>query len=277
MRALIDGDILVYRAACAVEKTRYRIVGTFSDFDGEEVDMTFDYHKEMKQWLEDNPTYLPEGPAEKVVELEPVQNALNILHSMVKTLLRNTDADCYTVYLTGKGNFREGVAKQRPYKEKRPPKPTHYQACRDYLVNRYSAEVTDGQEADDALGITQCAAEPGTTVICSIDKDLLMIPGLHYNIVSEESTTICEDEAILKFWHQMITGDPTDTIPGLKGKGKKFADTLIEELYGDPESIYTEVAHLYEAQFGEDWKDVFNEMCQLLWIRREQDEMKVLI
>lgn len=282
--ALIDGDILVYRAAFAVEKTTYRLRGVFPEFD-ESIDITFEKAKEMKTWREENPEFEQEGEVEKAKVIEPASHALKIIDSMMTTLTSNVKPDQCVVYLSGKGNYRYDVAKQRPYKENRPPKPTHYQAVRDYLVERYKAAVTVGEEADDALGIHQhqdFKLHNGqrmacNTIICSIDKDLLMIPGWHYNIVKEEVTWMSEDDANMKFWHQMITGDATDTIPGLKGKGPKFADALMEDVQYIPELVRQNVFELYEEQFGDNWKDVINEMAQLLWIRREPSEMRTVV
>ena len=68
----------------------------------------------------------------------------------------------------------------------------------EYLVKEYKAEVCDGQEADDALGINQT----DQTIICTIDKDLLMIPGQHYNFVKEEFKTVTYLDGLKHFYMQ---------------------------------------------------------------------------
>src|SRR5690606_41714779 len=71
-------------------------------------------------------------------------------------------------------------------------KPYWYDEIRDYLIRRWGAEVVDGQEADDAIGIAawnsykEC---PEYSIIASIDKDLRMIPGYHYNWVKDRKST----------------------------------------------------------------------------------------
>ena len=86
-----------------------------------------------------------------------------------------------------------------------------------------------------------------------------------------------EDEADLKFWHQMITGDTTDNIPGLKGYGKKKADAIIDGAAGYIDIVEEEVQKLYEKEFGDDYVDRMNEMAQLLWIRRAPNERKLVV
>jgi 5'-3' exonuclease len=97
---------------------------------------------------------------------------------LIDSILVNTEAEEYRLFLTGKDNFRYTIYPE--YKAHRPKeKPFWLQACREYLIATFNAEVIDGQEADDALGINQT----GDTIICSIDKDLDMLRGDHYNFV----------------------------------------------------------------------------------------------
>ena len=134
MRALIDGDIVVYRGAASAEKE--------------------------EQWV-----------------------ALARADQMIQDILADTGSDSYSVYLTGTDNFRREIAPS--YKANRPDeRPAHWQAVREFLVTHHKAEICNGHEADDQLGIQQ-DKERGTTVICSIDKDLLQIPGRHYNFVKK--------------------------------------------------------------------------------------------
>ena len=49
------------------------------------------------------------------------------------------------------------------------------------MQSRYGAQVIDGMEADDALAL----AQTDKTAIATIDKDLLMVVGRHYNYVKQ--------------------------------------------------------------------------------------------
>ena len=116
---------------------------------------------------------------------------------LVDQILVNTEATEYRLFLTGKDNFRYTIYPE--YKAHRPKeKPFWLEPIRQYLIATFNAEIIDGQEADDALGI----AQTDDTVICSIDKDLLMIPCRHYNFVKDEWYVQTEYDAVKHFYKQ---------------------------------------------------------------------------
>lgn len=128
--------------------------------------------------------------------------------------------------------------------------------------------MSDGQEADDEMGI----AQEEHTIICSIDKDLLMIPGRHYNFVKEKHTYITPEEGLRNFYRQLLTGDATDNIPGLPRVGPKTAEKLLGD--ADTEDKYKEVVlAAYANCFGSDAVDRINLVGKLIWIRRKEGEV----
>ena len=58
-------------------------------------------------------------------------------------------------------------------------KPILFSPLRKKLIESGEAEFYPNLEGDDVLGIMQTSRK--NTVICTIDKDLKTIPGLHYN------------------------------------------------------------------------------------------------
>ena len=219
---------------------------------------------------------------------------------MINNILDCVDADEHKIFITGKGNFREEVATIAPYKGNRDEahKPIHYKAIGEYLVNHWGADVVPDMEADDAMGIMQWKHLPFeepedryNTVICTLDKDLNMIPGLHYNWKNEEFSFITEQEANVFFYRQLLTGDATDNIIGCgkreetvyksgkkkgqkymkrKGIGPKKAEQLIPS-HATEEEMYKTVKKEYEALFKDEWEEKLRENADLLWIRREED------
>lgn len=203
---------------------------------------------------------------------EPVENALHSCKLQINSILEALDTDNYILYLTGKGNFRFDVAKTYPYKGNRVlPKPYHYDNLTDYLINRWNAQVVDGIEADDALGIKGYEAYKNDcqTVICSIDKDLKMIPGWHYNFVKQELEFVDEWQGIKWFYTQLLTGDATDNIHGIKGIGPKKAAKALEDCETELE-LYNVCKQMYEDFFGEEADERLIENGRLLWILREE-------
>jgi hypothetical protein len=175
------------------------------------------------------------------------------------------------MYLTGKGNYRFEVATIQPYKGNRDPKhkPKYFQDIREYMINKYGAVVVTGQEADDALGIKQFSNPDKSTVICSIDKDLKMIPGYHYNPNTGNFWYQTIDDANMFFWWQMMVGDTTDNIPGIRKVGPKTADKIIAECNGDIKQVEQRVREMYAKQYP-DYPGAISEVAQLLWMRREE-------
>jgi len=204
--------------------------------------------------------------------LQPLEYTLEQVDEMMMSIYDVCEASEGLTYLTGKGNYRYDVAVTHPYKGNRKdqPKPTHLGAIRDHLVKRWKAEVTEGIEADDAMGIAQYSPshDLDKTCICTIDKDLDMIPGWHYNWKKDGLYFVEPEEADYFFHQQLLTGDRVDNIFGIKGIGPVKATKLLKgKTYQERECI---ILKKYMSHFGADCgKDRMEENRQLLWILRE--------
>lgn len=276
MNLLIDGDIVVYRAACAVQTAVYMYVDDegYTEFPG----MT------KKEILEKFPD-LPKENLQKDMRAGPVSHALQICKNMVANIIQEVKDRCdiidkILIYITAddKSNFRYQIAKTKPYKGNRTePKPIHYDAVRQYLLEKHKATLVSGMEADDAIGIE---ATQNESIIASIDKDLDMIPGKHYNFVKKVFYYVNADEADYNFFRQMLTGDTVDNIPGVPGIGPKKADNLLKSVDGCPDlvweygSYWTVLEHITYRNYQDRGLDAayFNEMADLIWIRRYNQE-----
>ena len=129
-------------------------------------------------------------------------------HSMVQVLGDRTNFR-YAVYTDYKSNRR----KLR--------KPAGYSALRDWVEASWPTTKLKNVEADDGCGVIY---EEGD-IICSRDKDLRTIPGIH--LVGDQIVDVGKFEADLTFYIQTLTGDTTDGYPGLKGCGPKTAAKLL--------------------------------------------------
>ena len=159
------------------------------------------------------------------------------VNELVETILREVGADSFQVFLTGEDNFRYQIFPEYKANRLGKPRPVHLAACQRRLVEEWGATYVGGMEADDALGIQQCASELDNSIICSIDKDLLQIPGWHYNFVRKERTYVTPVDGLRHFYYQLLVGDSSDGIRGADGIGpvkakKILADAVDEfELY----------------------------------------------
>ena len=148
---LIDADIIRYRCAFAAEKTYY-LVTYYDPVDGVQALRSFDNHKEAKDFVEENKDYGYTIWSRK--EVQPVEFALQAAKTTLEHILSKFPQCGFQLYLSGPGNFRDMVAKTKPYKGNRvQAKPVHFVAMGEYLVNTWGAEYSQGIEADDAIGI----------------------------------------------------------------------------------------------------------------------------
>jgi 5'-3' exonuclease len=220
-RALVDGDILVYRVGFSVD-----------------------------------------DPAEE-------KFAISRMGNFVEKLLDLNGIDSYTGYITGKANYRHNIATEKSYKGNRKDvrRPVHYQALREYLMRKWCFKLVEGQEADDAMGIAAYSLPEEASCIMTIDKDLDMIRGWHYNFVKQDLYHITEEEAIKNFYLQLLTGDRVDNIPGLKGIGPVKANRILENCTTE-KSLFKAVSEKYDHDI-----DKITERGRLLWIRRKENQL----
>jgi 5'-3' exonuclease len=172
-------------------------------------------------------------------------------------------AEKYITALSSPETFRHRLATIKEYKGNRDKthKPVHFAAIKEYIVNHHNPVIIPDLEADDILGIMQ----DKDTVICSIDKDLDMIPGDHYNFVTGERYWVTDDDAIYCYYKQLLTGDATDNIRGIPGVGDVAAARILDGLQG-PEAMEEAVRRAYEdAGILQE----LEETKKLVWILRE--------
>ena len=172
----------------------------------------------------------------------------------------------FEFYLTGKTNFRNDIAVTRPYKgNRKSEKPVHLQALRNHLVEVWDAKMSEGNEADDMMAIRQ--TELGDdSIIISLDKDLDMVQGWHYNFVKNERYYITAEEGMKRFYTQILTGDKVDNIQGVHRCGPKKALKILQDCETEQEMWDAVVeAHKSEERALED--------ARLLWMQTKEGEL----
>ncbi len=283
MIALLDTDIFIYKAGCSTERTEY-----IFEYNNKEV---INFYKatltEVKQHLYSKGISKKDGRLQKTIVVYPVEHAYQKIRLIIESILDSVKAEEYKSFITSadKSNFRFDLAKTKEYKGNRKDmrKPTHYEALREFVISNYNTEVVYGQEADDALGIEQ-TKRPDKTVICSIDKDLDMIPGYHYNndrdelYVAHDPGTLRLDDKRKKilgtglkwFYAQMLLGDSADNVPGIPGLGPVTVSAILEPAKTE-EDMVTIVLETYKKH---NCLDRFDEVVDLLWIRRQENEKR---
>ena len=196
--------------------------------------------------------------------LTPVKIAYYRIEDMLDNIFKASASDKYRMFLSDSKNFRHEIYPQ--YKANRTglARPPYLDNCKNYLVQKRNAEVCEGIEADDALGIAQC--ENPSTVICSIDKDLLQIPGLHYNFVKDTKVLVTPVGGLRHFFKQLLIGDVADNIHGIRGIGVTKANKLI-----DPLDSVEEMFECVRAMYKDDVRLLMN--CDVLWIQQSPNTL----
>ena len=103
-------------------------------------------------------------------------------------------------------------------------------------------------------------------VIASIDKDMLQVPGWHYNFVKNEWTTIDYFGGLKRFYEQLLKGDRSDGIPGVAGLGEKKAARMLEGCETEQEMF-----DICRQAYNDDELMFMYGSC--LWIQREEGKV----
>jgi len=201
------------------------------------------------------------------------EEARETLDKLVVDITDSVFADDVKIAVKGEDNFRKDFYDD--YKANR-KSDDEYRAfidrLRDYLVECWDGEAAHGQEADDLLAqwAQECMDEGKPYAIASIDKDLLTIPGVHFNIRKGIISHVNDDEADYLLNKQLLMGDSADNIPGLPGIGAKRAEKILEGVtYGNRRAA---VIKAYKEVYGDDWESELQLTGDLIYIRRIKNE-----
>lgn len=215
----------------------------------------------------------------------PVEIAYARVTEMIDNTLRELGTTEYRGFINGhKGNYREQIAESYKANRKDVARPIHLPAIEQYLIAEWGAIEAIGEESDDLLGIAQTnfaglhvLGSPDESIIVTIDKDLNMIPGKHYNFVKCEFTDITPEEAEYNFYKQLLMGDSTDNISGCPGIGPKKAEKALMPCFGNEQALFHEVYENYKHSFPQLDSDGLGELItvvgRLIWIRQHEGEL----
>lgn len=200
-----------------------------------------------------------------------------------------------TIFFTGKNNFRKGVAVSKAYKgsRKEDRKPHYWKYIRNYLKAKYDCEEHDLLEADDLLAIRQMERlDAKDTIICSRDKDLLMVRGYHYSwecgkqpsfgpewvdelgrYYQQSNKDKWRATGLRLFYLQMLMGDGVDNIGGIYAIGPERAHELLENCT-TKEEMHQVVIDTYKECYHEDWLTKIKETADLVWMVLELEGNK---
>lgn len=261
VKLLIDADLIAYKAGFATDRTKYLVetANTYQHFDDAK---SANEHKGEGAFIWSRKDTDPEDKALMICDVMIGEIHARYAHSNPSVSL----------YLTNVANFRHSIATRANYKGGRVGSvpPAHLKAIRQHLVSKHGASLVNGQEADDA--IMQAWNADKSSIIVSVDKDFNQAPATIYNFTTKEEVTISKKDATLNFYQQVITGDPTDSIPGCTGLGPVKAKKLLANAK-TPWECWQIALGCYVKEWGDLAGPLYALECaNLVYLRRVEGE-----
>ena len=175
--------------------------------------------------------------------------------------------------------------------------PLAFRDVYDYAVKKWSDKIVvcDGYEAEDHAAaeayesFLECKGTgdrmAGCKVLCFVDKDLMMVPALHFNYNKPKEGVKCQDglSSYKCFAKQMLIGDrSTDNIRGVevvtpemkevfgiktKSIGEASAKKILEGLETEKD-ILERLVQVYKMAYKDEWKQMMDFTGKLVWITR---------
>ena len=212
-------------------------------------------------------------PCAAASEGDPEDIAVVRADSEIRRILYELGSEDYSLYIRGfEKTYRYNLYPNYKANRAGKPPPKHLEAVREYLIRSWNAfPVEGGLETDDRLGIE--ATRIGLdSCIASFDKDLLQVPGWHYNFKQKQRTFVSPFDALRNFYKQVIAGDGADNVPSFDGKIRNTIPKFIQALQ-KPLDDMTEEEEMWNYCYSlfKDYADATLN-AQVLYILREEDQ-----
>lgn len=166
---------------------------------------------------------------------------------ILREIAETTGCTSMELWLSGPDNFRYGIYPEYKANRIKTKRPRWEHEVKEFLTKSFSANWSQGCEADDMLGVRQMELGDNS-VLCTIDKDLWQIPGWKYNFVKKEKSFVTPEEGIRFFYYQCLVGDTADGIKGVPNVGPVKANKLLDAATAEALREGTEVERaLYNA------------------------------
>lgn len=291
--ALLDADLIPYRIGFTLDEDAYSDA-LMAVQEGEVSDMS------------DTPQYL---------------EAINRVDATINLWVEKSGADACIPYLTDcPEQARYDFAFTKKYKDRTASKPPFFKEMKEHIRIKHKAVYCTEYEADDGMSIEQCKSMGllfdgediaegakktfANTIIVSVDKDLKIIPGWHYDPVKDIKSWVTEfgsldpvydkndkmtklaGDGLMFFYSQILVGDAVDTYPGLPRCGPVKAYNTLNGLTTEKE-LWIAVLDLFKKKYKEEmpyknwegkWRDLkpidlMVEQGRLAWMQRKPNEI----
>lgn len=210
----------------------------------------------------------------------PIEAAYKKVDSTIDRILNRNNSDQYIMLVGGSNNYRSIVNPEykkfrAKYRDK--SEAGYYPEVKKYMIDKYYAYRCHGAEADDVCA-TLHSKMPNDTIIVSPDKDLLQIPGGHYDYLKDIYTTVTQLGYIKKttnnkitatgdflLYYQLLVGDSSDGISGIWKIGPQSAYKKLSHCTSS-DQLKEVVTNIYKDTYKNDWEYYYNYNFSLLKI-----------
>lgn len=289
----LDGDVVRYRTGFASQDTRLKCTHNKTK--------KVDFHKnitEFKQTLQENES-VEDYTVKKQHKKKPTSHALYACKAQLDFIKEKTNCKKLRIVLSGKDNYRSGIASFIPYKGARATgakrqalidsnnwdhyfatytkssaqqKPLHFNTITDYLIHEHGATITEGIEADDELTIKQSIAwrkykgDKDTLltrghIIASIDKDLMQAPGWFFNFTTKDPE---------KQWHFVDEAESEERL-----WYQVMTGDMTDNIFGIAGLGAKGAEKLLAGKSPEEFPAIVKEQYELWWQRMHENQAKL--
>jgi len=187
-------------------------------------------------------------------ESNNLDDYLSTMRSHIEEILQSTHCEKYIGFLTISRRARKDIIKDREYKKGRAKdKPKFFYELRNYLRDEFGFYYHDYYEADDMCKYSYDILKNAyNIVIASPDKDLKQFACEFYDYNKMVGETITEEKAAYNLWYQVLIGDTTDNILGLRGVGPVKASKILDNLHPEemPIKVFSEYINVLGLREG---------------------------
>ena len=245
-----DSDMIAYRVASACDNRSILVSrgGKTKEFKT---------RTEFKKYCADKSLDYNTFTIEDKIVAEPIENCLSTIKRIINNIKEQHNINHVVHILSGGGNHRLDLPLPTKYKSNRKDtiKPTHLQACKDYLIKYHNAYVISGYEADDIV-------QSLTEYIINNTKAY----GIAFSIDKDYHTSLKKNRYLNPITDKIVElggglGKLERTDKGVKGDGLFWI--CYQLMMGDPSDGYN-MKYFYNKKYGEvsfynDMKDCTSE------------------
>ena len=185
---------------------------------------------------------------------DSIEESILNIKDRINTIITRTEATHFLLCLTGSQGWRYKIYPE--YKQKRkdnaikyPQKLKYLKTLKSFLIEEYNAMLIPDQEADDLVAYKYNLPE-FEQMLSSCDKDVVhQIEGTIYNYQKDEFITTTKESGKRFLMWQLICGDSTDNIPGLKLRTDYIKKTYsLDNRSGVGESTANKILNIIESR-----------------------------